>query len=250
MNLKIYNIKELTDSRVLYDKNPPKLMLYIIAVVTVLLVLFLLGSNTSIKTEMVKGQGIITTQNKSPIVAAVTGAVVKVNVLEGKDVKSGDILLTLNPVDVNVKSEEYKIIAQKNGKLHLNTNITQGMVIKAGSVLGSITNKEEKLIIETSVVSSDRPKIHIGDEVEVAIAGLDQGEYGALEGRVLNIDEDATIDNQKGTVYFNVKVKLNKSYLKNKKGEKVNIILGMVAETSIIYKKTTYKDYFMEQIGI
>jgi multidrug resistance efflux pump len=367
--LKLYNLNELTDSKVLYDKNPPRFMIYIIAIVTILLALFFVWANKSTKTYIVKGQGIVTTENKSQIMAAVSGSVVEVNALEGKEVKAGDVLLTLNPVEANLqsgqaydqigilnkridlllraekdatnmrnnfdenKSEEaefynklknsytkrkefvvdeaaikaqgatedqikqykntqkikldgnyydtilqftsertqlelerdkleiqkialdksageYKILAPKDGKLHLGVSFTKGMVLQAGNVLGSITGKEEELIIETLLPSTERPRIHKGDEVTVAVAGLNQAEYGAIKGKVLSIDEDATIDNEKGNVYFKVKVKLDKTYLADKKGEKVNLTLGMVTETRVKYEKITYMKYFMEQIGI
>jgi len=93
MSLKLYNLNELTDSRVLYDKNSPKLMIYIIALVTILLALFLVWANKAPKTYMVKGQGIVTTENKSQIMAAVSGSVVDVSILEGKEVKEGDVVL-------------------------------------------------------------------------------------------------------------------------------------------------------------
>ncbi|MBZ9606714.1 hypothetical protein G9F73_002535 [Clostridium estertheticum] len=77
--MKVYNLNELTDSRVLYDKNPPEFMIYIIALVTVLLVMFLVWSNKSAKTYMVKGQGIVITENKSQIMAAVSVALLAAN---------------------------------------------------------------------------------------------------------------------------------------------------------------------------
>jgi multidrug resistance efflux pump len=367
--LKLYNLNELTDSKVLYDKNPPRFMIYIIAIVTILLALFFVWANKSTKTYIVKGQGIVTTENKSQIMAAVSGAIVEVNTIEGKEVKAGDVLLTLNPVEANLQSGqaeaqiemlseridlllraekdaakwrnsfdknkaeeaefynklrnsyikskefivdekdlkaqgatedqikqykatqkikldgnyydtilqftsersqleleknkleiqktafgksagEYKILAPKDGKLHLSVNFTKGMVIQAGNVLGSITAKESDLMIETLLPSSERPRIHKGDEVAVAVAGLNQAEYGTIKGMVLSIDQDATINNENGNVYFKVKVKLDKTYLADKKGEKVNLILGMVTETRVKYEKITYMKYFMEQIGI
>jgi len=60
----------------------------------------------------------------------------------------------------------------------------------------------------------------------------------------------ATIDNEKGNVFFKVKVKPDKTFLQDKKGEKVNLTLGMVTETRVKYEKITYMRYFMEQIGI
>jgi len=90
MSLTVYKLNELTDSRVLYDKNPPKFMIYIIALVTIILTLFLIWANKSAKTYIVKGQGIVTTENKAQVMAAVSGAVVNVTAVEGKDVSGGD----------------------------------------------------------------------------------------------------------------------------------------------------------------
>ena len=146
--------------------------------------------------------------------------------------------------------EQYTVVAQKNGIVHLNTPLTSGMVLQGGSLIGSITSKEEELIIETMLPSSDRPRIHVDDEVALAVGGLLQSEYGTIPGKVVSIDEDATIDNEKGNVFFKVKVKPDKTYLEDSKGEKVNLTLGMVTETRVKYEKITYMKYILELIGI
>ena len=56
--------------------------------------------------------------------------------------------------------------------------------------------------------------------------------------------------NAKGSVYFKVKVKPKKTYLKDSKGEKVNLTIGMVTETRVKYEKITYMKYLLELIGI
>ncbi|WP_347708053.1 HlyD family efflux transporter periplasmic adaptor subunit [Clostridium sp. D46t1_190503_E9] len=132
---------------------------------------------------------------------------------------------------------QYEVVAQKGGIVHLNTPLTSGMVLQGGSLIGTITSKEEELIIETMLPSSDRPRIHIEDEVALAIGGLLQSEYGAIPGKVISIDEDATMDNEKGNVFFLVKVKPDKTYLEDSKGEKVNLTIGMVTETRVKYEK-------------
>lgn len=368
-SLKVYNLNEITDSRVLYDKTPPRFMIYMIFIVTALIVAFLVWSDKSIKTYVVKGQGIVTTENKANIMASMSGVIKEVNVEEGKEVKAGDVLFALNPTDPNLQLdqvngqidyenkriaylvraekdatkgansfdqknadevefynrlsgsyarkkeyaideaalktqgytddqikqykdqqkiklnelyydtitgltseknqlktdknkleaqrlaltkslEEFKIVAPQDGKMHLNTSITKGMVLQAGNLLGSISSNKDGLVIQTMLSSSDRPRIHVGDEVALAVAGLNQSEYGTIKGKVISIDEDATIDNEKGHVYFNVKVKPEKTYLQDKKGEKVNLTLGMVTETRVKYEKITYMKYFLEQIGV
>ena len=175
--------------------------------------------------------------------------------------------------------EQYQVVAQKSGVIHLNTPLTSGMVLQGGSLIGTITSKEEELIVDTMLPSSDRPRIHVGDEVALAVGGLLQSEYGTIPGKVtesLNLwfsilkllirsieeefhikIEDATKSDSPnlwfgnwnflickmsfilnlGNVFFKVKVKPNKTYLEDSKGEKVNLTLGMVAETRVKYEK-------------
>ena len=83
--------------------------------------------------------------------------------------------------------EQYKVVAQKSGVIHLNTLLTTGMVFQGGSLIGTITSKEEELIIETMLPSSDRPRIHVGDEVALAIGGLLQSEYRTIPGKATEI---------------------------------------------------------------
>jgi len=367
--LKVYNLNEITDSKLLYDKKPPKFMYYIILVVVLLIAGFLVWSTKSVKTYVVKGQGIVTTENKSNIMAKVSGEVKESYIEEGKEVKEGDVLLVFNSPDhkyqieqadgqieiynkriellkraeneatkwtntfdknnadelefynkllssyakmaeykvdeealkkqgytddqiqqykdqgkvknnqiyydtilaftnernqleiekeklesqkksISNSTDEYVLYASSSGKIHLNTEIKKGMVLQGGSQIGSIATSDEELIVEASVASSDRPLIHENDEVSLAVAGLNQAEYGTLNGKVVSIDGDATINNEKGNVYFKVKIKPDNNYLEDKKGERVNLTLGMVTETRVKYEKITYMKYFMDQIGI
>ena len=367
--MKVYNLNEITDSKLLYDKRPPQFMYYIILVVVVLIASFLVWSTVSVKTYVVKGQGIVTTENKSNIMAKVSGEVKEVYVEEGKEVNAGDKLIVFNSPDpkyqieqadgqieiynkridllkraeneaikgtntfnknnadelefynkllsscaklaeyrvdeeslkvqgytdaqiqqakdqgkvkkdqiyydtiiaftnernqlemekeklesqkesISNATDEYVLYAANSGKIHLDTEIKRGMVLQGGSQIGSIAKVDEELIVDALVPSSDRPRIHEDDEVSLVVGGLNQAEYGTLSGKVLSIDGDATIDNQKGNVYFKVKIKLDNNYLEDKKGERVNLTLGMVTETRVKYEKITYLKYFMEQIGI
>ena len=367
--MKVYSLNEITDSKLLYDKKPPRFMYYIILVVVLLISGFLVWSTKSVKTYVVKGQGIVTTENKSNIMVKVSGEIKECYIEEGKEVKQGEPLLIFNSPDpkyqieqvdgqieiynkriellkraekeatkwtntfdknnadeikfynkllssyakmaeykvdeealkkqeytddqikqykdkaevkknqiyydtildftnarnqleiekeklesqkksISNSTDEYVLYASSSGKIHLNGDIKNGMVLQGGSQVGSIASTDGELIVDALVPSSDRPRIHEDDEVSLVVGGLNQAEYGTLSGKVLSIDGDATIDNQKGNVYFKVKIKLDNNYLEDKKGERVNLTLGMITETRVKYEKITYMKYFMEQIGI
>lgn len=367
--MKVYNLNEITDSKLLYDKKPPRFMVYIIFIVVALLTAFIVWSTKSVKTYVVKGQGLITTNDKFNIMSKVSGEIKEVYIEEGKEVKQGDVLLVMNAPDAKYQMEqaggqidllnkriellaraekdatngknnfskndseelefynrlqnnyakrkdyevneedlkrqqytddqirqykeqaktklnqlyyetilsfttekqqlelekskletqkaaidnstnEYKLLSPITGKVHLNTAFNKGMVLQGGSLLGTITNEESEKIVETLIPGTDRPRVKVGDEVSMAVGGLNQAEYGTVKGEVISIDEDATIDNEKGNIYFKLKVKPEKTYLEDKKGQEVNLTLGMVTETRVKYEKITYMKYFMEQIGI
>ncbi|MHC1685305.1 MAG: HlyD family efflux transporter periplasmic adaptor subunit [Clostridiaceae bacterium] len=118
------------------------------------------------------------------------------------------------------------ILVPTSGKLHLSNQITNGMVLQGGTLIGSITTTDENLVVETLLPSTDRPRIHVNDDVELAVGGLNQAEYGTI------------------------KVKPENTFLQDNKGEKVNLTLRMVTETRVKYEKITYMKYFLEQIGI
>ena len=94
-------------------------------------------------------------------------------------------------------TDEYVLYATNNGKIHLNSEIKKGMVLQGGSQIGTIANEDGELMIEVALSSSDRPRIHENDDVSIEVAGLNQAEYGTITGKVISIDEDATIDSQK-----------------------------------------------------
>lgn len=367
--MKVYNLNEITDSKVLYDKKPPKFMNYLVLIVTVLIGVGIVWANNNVKTFIIKGQGIVASEKKSYVMAKASGEIKEVFIEEGKEVKAGDVLFTTNGIEADLQlgqvvaqissfnnriellqaaeknatngtnkfnkndaveveffnklseayiarkefeldihaleeqgatesqiegfiktqknksdeqyyktisnftnerkqyelelekleaqkvaleknKEEFKVLAQSSGILHLNSPLTSGMVVQGGALVGTITNKEDELIIETMIPSSDRPRIHNGDEVSIMVGGLLQSEYGTIPGKVISIDEDATIDNEKGNVYFKAKIKPDKTHLEDSKGERVNLAIGMVAETRVKYEKITYIKYILEQIGV
>ncbi|KFN01809.1 HlyD family efflux transporter periplasmic adaptor subunit [Bacillus clarus] len=372
--MEIYNLNEITDSRILYDKKPPRFMLFIIAVVMIMITISIIWSIYTVKTYVVKGQGIVTTQNKQNIMSPVSGAVEEIHVEEGKKVYKGDLLLSLKPTQSNlqieqtneqvvhlnerlklltraqtnvskgtndfdtknsdefefynklkslqvkikefefskvtedtlkqqnytdeqiidyknkatnkreqakydtlseftnekkqiemevnkleaqksalVKSlEEYKIFATEDGKFHLSSKITMGMVIQAGMLVGSLAGENEDLIIELNMPAAERTKVKIKDDVEMVVAGLNQSEYGTIKGKVISIAEDAIIDEKKesNNIYFKMKIKPEKSYLEDKNNKKVNLSLGMLTEVRIKYEKISYLQYLTELMGI
>ena len=104
--MKVYNLHEITDSKVQYDKKPPAFMYYVVLIVLSIVIIGLVWANNSVKTYIVKGQGLVATENKSHIMAKGSGEVTEVFVKEGAVVKAGDILFTTNELEADLQLEQ------------------------------------------------------------------------------------------------------------------------------------------------
>ena len=78
-------------------------MKYVILIVTALIVALLIWANKSVKTYMVKGQGIVVSENKSHIMTKVSGEIEEVLISEGMEVKEGDVLFTTNEMESDLQ---------------------------------------------------------------------------------------------------------------------------------------------------
>jgi multidrug efflux pump subunit AcrA (membrane-fusion protein) len=145
---------------------------------------------------------------------------------------------------------EYKIIAEQDGSVHLSAGLTVGTVLQAGSLIGNISSSDNTaLYLETIVGASDRAKIVVGDTAEIALSGVMQSEYGVLNGKIMDIDSDST-QTEDGAVIYRVTIKPERTLLKDKKGNVINLSIGMLAECRIKYDETTWLKWAVEQIGI
>lgn len=146
--------------------------------------------------------------------------------------------------------EEYKIRAKSSGIVHYTAAYTVGTVLQAGSMIGSISsNQSDELYFETIVSAADRSKIAVSNNVEIALSGVMQSEYGVIKGKVIHIDNDSS-QTEDGKVFYKVKIKPEKNFVENKRGNKIDIVIGMVAESRIKYDETTWLKWALEHIGI
>lgn len=147
---------------------------------------------------------------------------------------------------------EYIVRATASGKLHLMGDYKTGMVVQAASAVAMITPENADTIIEAYVSTADMAKIHEGDCVQIAVDGLTESLYGNIAGKVVQIDSNLSIqENRDGSTdrVFRIKIKPEENYLISKYGEKVDIVNGMTTQARIEYDKVTYFDYFLEKVG-
>ncbi|CAM3643716.1 HlyD family efflux transporter periplasmic adaptor subunit [Erysipelothrix urinaevulpis] len=108
--MKLYSKNELRDSRIFFDKEPPKFGTYFSIFIGFLLIASLVASSIIKKTYIVKAQGVVRGSDAQYISSNVNGMVTKVMKSEGSTVKENDVLLVVS--DGKESLQEKVIIEQ------------------------------------------------------------------------------------------------------------------------------------------
>ncbi|MDE6664592.1 MAG: HlyD family efflux transporter periplasmic adaptor subunit [Ruminococcus sp.] len=145
---------------------------------------------------------------------------------------------------------EYQITASTSGIVHMINEYKEGMVVQAANAIGSIANENDKYVVSAYLSVSDRPRVNIGDNVNIEVLGLTQNTYGNIRGKLVSIDNDISSNQNGDQTFFKATIEVETPYLISSKGNKVNISNGMSVEARIIYDELSYFDYFLESLGL
>lgn len=124
---------------------------------------------------------------------------------------------------------------------------TIGGVVRASEPMIEVTPIEESLFVEARIKPSDIAFIGPGQPALVKITAYDFSIYGGLEGKVVVISSDSTVDEQTKESYYLVTIKTEQGTLRTGK-ESMPIIPGMVASVDIITGKKSVLSYLLKPI--
>lgn len=123
--------------------------------------------------------------------------------------------------------------------------------MQVNQVLAEISElKEDNYFVDAYINVSDISKLKEGQEVDVALIGVNTYKYGTLKGKVFSIENGLfTIQTEKGNNNF-YKAIIEIDDKKLVKGdEEIPVLLSMPVEARIIYDKETYLDYLLEKLS-
>lgn len=123
---------------------------------------------------------------------------------------------------------------------------TVGGVMKPGEEIVEIVPSNQNLLVEVKIKPKDIAFIYLNQKAIVKFSAYDFSIYGGLDGKVVLISADTEKD-EKGHVFYTVRIKTDKNYL-TRKGEKLKIIPGMTANVNIITGKKSVLDYILKPI--
>ena len=127
---------------------------------------------------------------------------------------------------INQEQKNYIITAPISGRLVNFSGIQKGNFIIQGQNIGEIS-PEESLVAECLVSPKDIGFIKLGQKVKFQFDAYNYNQWGLLEGKVVDIDQNITVNQQTGEAYFKVRCVMDKNYLQLKNGYKGQIGKGM-----------------------
>lgn len=127
---------------------------------------------------------------------------------------------------INQEQKNYIITAPISGRLVNFSGIQKGNFMIQGQNIGEIS-PEESLVAECLVSPKDIGFIKKNQKVKFQIDAYNYNQWGLLEGKVMDIDQNITVNQQTGEAYFKVRCIMDKNYLQLKNGYKGQIGKGM-----------------------
>ncbi len=118
--------------------------------------------------------------------------------------------------------------------------------VQAGEELLSILPEGEEMLLEVKVLNRDIGFIREGMKAKVKMATFPFQEFGTINGKVVQISPNATVDKELGLV-FPTRIELNKHSV-NVRGQEVAFTPGMAANGEIVTRKKSVLTFIIEPI--
>ena len=124
---------------------------------------------------------------------------------------------------------------------------TVGGTVSPGAPLVEIVPSDENLIVEVQVRPEDIAWVRMGQDAKVNITAYDSSIYGALDGKVVAISPDATVNERTGESFYTARV-TTEARLRDQSGRPLEIGPGMIADVSLLGDKRTVLTYLLSPI--
>ncbi|MEO1144586.1 MAG: HlyD family type I secretion periplasmic adaptor subunit [Cyanobacteria bacterium J06638_22] len=143
--------------------------------------------------------------------------------------------------------ERTSVRAPLQGRINRVLVSTVGATVRPGDPLVEIVPSQDGLIVEAAIKPADIGQVRLDQEARVSMSAYDSTVYGSLDGRVVTISPDTTVDEQTGQPFYTVRV-ITDGELLDSEGTPVLIGAGMTAEVSLLGEQQTILDYILTPI--
>ncbi len=146
---------------------------------------------------------------------------------------------------ITVESKNYVITAPLSGTIENFSGIQTGSFLNASQPIATISAGDQ-LIVESTVSPNDIGLIQKNQKVKFQIDAFNYNQWGLLEGKVIDIDRNITIQGEQA--YFKVRCALNTTAMQLQSGYKTEVFKGMTLTTRYIITRRSLFDLLFDKV--
>jgi adhesin transport system membrane fusion protein len=140
------------------------------------------------------------------------------------------------------------ILAPMDGRINRVAVSTVGGVVGAGAPLVELVPSGDTLLVEALVAPKDIASVRIGQSARLNISAYESAVFGAMDGSVVTISPDATVDERTGESHYTVRVEARADSLKDQEGRTLPIGPGMTVDVNLLGEKRSILSYLFTPI--
>ena len=137
------------------------------------------------------------------------------------------------------------VAAPVDGRVNRVLVSTVGASVGAGQPIVEVVPSADALTVEALVAPKDIAAVRIGQRARVNITAYESGIYGGMEGRVVTISPDATVEERTGESHYIVRVRADADNFRDPEGRRLAIGPGMTADVNLIGDKRSVMAYIL-----
>jgi hemolysin D len=122
-----------------------------------------------------------------------------------------------------------------------------GETVATGQTLLSLVPFNTKLVIEAKVLNKDMAFIYPEQKVSLRLDAMPYQHFGKLSGKVISISP-STMQSKDGNPYYLVRIKPDKTILREFTGKQYSILPGMTVAADFITRKKSIYKFFIDPI--
>ena len=165
--------------------------------------------------------------------------------LQKQELQERQKSLENNITNLNIQSSNYTITAPLTGTLENVKGLQVGSFVSASQTIAQIS-PDSDLIVENIVYPSEIGLLKKGQNVKFQFDAFNYNQWGLLEGRIIEIDKNITLDNS--TAFFKIRCSLESKELRLKNGYEAKISKGMTLTTRYFINRRSIWELLFDKI--
>lgn len=137
------------------------------------------------------------------------------------------------------------VVAPVAGRVNRVLVSTVGSSIGAGQPIAEVVPTADTLTVEAMVTPKDIASVRIGQKARINISAYESAIYGGMDGQVVTISPDATVEERTGESHYTVRVRADADTLRDQNGHKLPIGPGMTADVNLLGDKRSVMAYIL-----